>query len=68
MSEPWMFTDESPGSVPAKTPSPEEATAVPSMTSAGFKAELIAALREEIVGIYNMELKTAMTDNFTQVR
>ncbi|KAL7390497.1 hypothetical protein ABVT39_022275 [Epinephelus coioides] len=57
-----------PRSTPAETPPPEETAAVPSMTSAGFNAELLAALREEMVGIFKTELKTAMTDNFTQVK
>ena len=39
-----------------------------SMTSAAFKAELLAALREEMVGIFETELKTAMSDNFAKVK
>ena len=38
------------------------------MTTAGFKAELLATLREEMVGIFKTELKTAMSDNFAQVK
>lgn len=56
-----------PRSAPAPLP-PEEAVAAPKTTSASFKAELLATLREEMVGIFKSELKTAMTDNFTQVK
>lgn len=46
----------------------QETAAVSSMTSADFKAELLAALREEMADIFKAELKTAMSDNFNQVK
>lgn len=38
------------------------------MTSADFKAELLATLQEEMADIFKVELKTAMSDNFNQVK
>lgn len=38
------------------------------MTSMDFKAELLAALREEMVGIFKSELTTAMIDNLVQIK
>lgn len=38
------------------------------MASPDFKAELLARLRDEVVGIFNTELDTAMTINFTQIK
>lgn len=42
--------------------------ALSNMTSADFKAELLAALREEMADIFKAEMKTAMADNFNQVK
>lgn len=52
----------------AKAPTSEKTVAVPSIASADFKAELLAALREEMVGIFKTELETALTNNFTQIK
>lgn len=57
-----------PQSAAAKASPPEETATVPSMTSADFTAELLAALREEMVGIFKAELETAMTNNLTQIK
>lgn len=38
------------------------------MASADFKVELLAALQEEMVGIFKMDLETTMTNNFTQIK
>lgn len=39
-----------------------------SVTSADFKADLLAALREEMAGIFKAELQTAMTQNLAQIK
>ncbi|CAL9685159.1 unnamed protein product [Knipowitschia caucasica] len=39
-----------------------------SMASADFKAELLVALREEMVGIFKSELQMAMTENLSQIK
>lgn len=40
----------------------------PSMALADFKAELLIALREEMVGIFKSELQKAMTENLSQIK
>lgn len=57
-----------PRGVPANPPTPEKTAAVSSLASPDFKAELLAALRNEVVGIFKTELETAMTNNFTQIK
>ncbi|CAL9692131.1 unnamed protein product [Knipowitschia caucasica] len=39
-----------------------------SMASADFKAELLAALRQEMTGIFKAELQTAMTLNVSEIK
>ncbi|KAJ8281002.1 hypothetical protein GJAV_G00062190 [Gymnothorax javanicus] len=55
-------------SAAAKPPPPEETETALGLISADFKAELLAALREEMVGIFRTELETAMTNNLTQIK
>lgn len=39
-----------------------------SLASADFKAELLVALREEMVGIFKSELQMAMTENLSKIK
>lgn len=57
-----------PQSAATKAPPPEDDAAVPIITSADFKAELLAALRVEMVGVFKTELEMAMTNNLTQIK
>lgn len=38
------------------------------MATADFKAELLTAIQEGMIGIFKMELETSMTNNFTQIK
>lgn len=67
-SQPQSVAATPPWSAAAKPSSPKDITDIPNMTSADFKAELLAALREEMVGIFKTELNTAMTNNLTQIK
>ena len=51
-----------------KRPLQKKTAAVPSMATADFKAELLTAIQEGMIGIFKMELETSMTNNFTQIK
>lgn len=55
------------GSANGRPPSEQTSTAW-NVCSPDFKAELLTALREEMVGIFKIELGTALTNNLTQIK
>ena len=57
-----------PWGAPAVHSTPEKTAAVSNMTSSDFKAELLAALRDEVVGIFKAELETVLMNNFAQIK
>ncbi|CAL8257817.1 unnamed protein product [Arctogadus glacialis] len=61
-------SEAAPPRAPAKPSTPEKTAAVSNMTSSDFKAELLAALRDEVVGIFKAELKVALKNNFAQIK
>ncbi|CAL8358505.1 unnamed protein product [Boreogadus saida] len=61
-------SEAAPPRAPAKPSTPEKTAAVSNMSSSDFKAELLAALRDEVVGIFKAELEAALKNNFAQIK
>lgn len=49
-------------------PDPQHSTFGANMATTDFKAELLAALREEMASIFKAELQVAMTQNLSQIK